>query len=514
VILNLEKTLNIIIKRLGIILCVGSFLSFLGIASARAQDSAWSEPYRLSSDAGKASEASLVADQYGFVHCFWIETLYENQRSIIQYARFDGATWSDRNDIFVGRGDIEDMSVAIDQDGILHIVWSEGLTGPVYYSRAPANDAQSTRSWIEPIRLDIPAGILRLQIDTKGIFHLLYINRGNEVGVYYVRSEDHGMTWSEPVWLDPDIPFDHSPANLNFELDDRDGLHAVWNYLALDRDVPNINTIRYIHSLDDGASWSLPFTIDQNVEGIDYDLQFADPRMIVQGQTVHIIWAAGSLPYRHHRFSTDAGQTWSVSTQIFGELHGQAGDGLTVDSDGRVHFFGQIRYPLGIYHAYWDRNQWTSPSLVYFIAQGDFLEGIGDRIHAHATIPIVRAGNQLVLTFTDGPADPNRRLFAMVSTLDDVLPIDLVPTPVPSSTPVPEPSPTTMLPSAMPTLTATRTFFDTTKPVSQTPRPDSAIWVALLPNLLLFGVIVSWSFYKIKIQKPHNKGRSKNEDFQ
>ena len=58
-------------------------------------------PYRLSSEAGKASEASLVADQYGYVHCFWTETLFENQHTIIQYARFDGGTWSAPNDIYI-----------------------------------------------------------------------------------------------------------------------------------------------------------------------------------------------------------------------------------------------------------------------------------------------------------------------------------------------------------------------------------------------------------------------------
>jgi hypothetical protein len=151
--------------------------------------------------------------------------------------------------------------------------------------------------------------------------------------------------------------------------------------------------------------------IDQYVQESDHNLTAASPVMIVQGQTVHVIWAAGSQAYRHHRFSTDAGQTWSAPRQIFGELQGQAFDGLAVDGAGRVHFFGQIRYPLGIYHAYWDQTQWTPPSWIYLIAQEG--EEIGDRIHAHHTHPVVRAGNQLVLTFADPPADPNRRLFEM-----------------------------------------------------------------------------------------------------
>jgi hypothetical protein len=233
--------------------------------------------------------------------------------------------------------------------------------------------------------------------------------------------------------------------------------------------------------------------IDQVDKESNHNLTTASPRMIVQGQTVHVIWAAGELPHRYHRFSTDAGQTWSAPKQIFGELHGQAFDGLAVDRAGRVHFFGQIRYPIGIYHAYWDQNQWTPPSLIYLIAQEDSEEGIGNRIHAHDTHPVLRAGNQLVLTFADGPADPNRRLFAMHRTLDDISPLEPVSTPVPTATPLPEPTPTPGPPTPMPTMTATAPVFDraAAQPVGRVPKPDLVIWVALVPNLLLFAGIVA-----------------------
>src|SRR5688572_27182028 len=75
-------------QRVGIVLCAVSLLSLLWIASApaQAQSGGWSEVYRLSSDAGTASEASLATDPYGFVHSFWTETLFADGRRIIQYA--------------------------------------------------------------------------------------------------------------------------------------------------------------------------------------------------------------------------------------------------------------------------------------------------------------------------------------------------------------------------------------------------------------------------------------------
>jgi hypothetical protein len=232
--------------------------------------------------------------------------------------------------------------------------------------------------------------------------------------------------------------------------------------------------------------------IDQYVQEIDHNLTTAGPKMIVQGRTVHVIWAAGDLPYRHHRFSTDAGQTWSAPRRIFGELHGQAFDGLAVDGAGRVHFLGQIRYPQGIYHAYWDGAQWTPPSLIYLISQDGSAEGIGDRVHAHHTHPVVRAGNQLVLTFGDGPADPNRRLFAMHRTLGDISPLEALPTPMIIGTSMPLPSPTPAPATPMPTPMPTALLFDrlSAQPPADVPGPDLAIRVALVPALLLLGATI------------------------
>jgi hypothetical protein len=212
--------------------------------------------------------------------------------------------------------------------------------------------------------------------------------------------------------------------------------------------------------------------------------------MIVRGQTVHVIWAAGSLPYRNYRFSTDAGFTWSVPVQILGELHGQAGDGLAIDGAGRVHFFGQIRYPLAIYHAYWDLSRWSLPELVYLVAVEGSEEGFGDRVHAHNTYPVVRAGNQLVLTFADGPADPNRRLFVMYRTLDDIPPLENMPTPDPTATPVPMSSPTRGQPTPTPmrTPTAPSVESEEVQLLEQAPAPDYAIRMALIPTLLVLGV--------------------------
>ena len=466
-------------------------LSIFWIAPARAQvnGGGWSEPYRLSSDAGKASEGYLVADQFGYVHCFWTEILFDNQNTIIKYARFDGTTWTKPNDIYLTGGEIKNVSPVVDQQGILHIAWSE--SGLAYYSYAPATNALSAQNWAKPLLINVPARPVYLRIDSKGIFHIMYINQTEEAGVYYIRSEDEGITWSEPVWLDPDIPPGVVPDSLNFELDENGGLHAAWFYGPRElRARPD--WVRYTHSLDGGHTWSTLQTIDKYIEGTDHNLTNASPIMSVVGETVHIIWAAGDLPYRHHSFSTDAGVTWTAPVRIFGELHGQAFDGFTVDRSGRVHFLAQIRYPMGIYHAYWEHGRWSKPSLVYLISFEDSEDGFGDRVHAHHTLPVIRAGNQLVLTFADGPADPNRRLFVTYRILDDILPLENMPMPDPTAVPVSTTGPTPGQPTPIPEQTTTTPLLESeeVEPVGRIPAPDLAIRVALIPTLLILGIAV------------------------
>jgi hypothetical protein len=496
---EIVRALDVNKRRIGITLLAIWLLSIFRIAPAQAQgQGGWSEPYRLSSNEGVASEGYLVADQYGYVHCFWTETLPENQGVIIKYARFDGTTWTKPNDIAVRPEEIKNISPVVDQQGTLHIVWSEGLfQNRAYYSYASANNTLSAQNWAKPLLINVPARPVYLRVDSKGVFHILYINQTAESGVYYIRSEDRGITWSEPVWLDPDIPTGYIPDSLNFELDGNDGLHAAWWYGALDRTL-RPDWVRYVHSLDGGKTWSAPVMIDQVIEENEHFLNSASPKMIVQGKNVHVIWAAGDLPYRYYSFSTDSGRTWSNPVQIFGELQGQAFDGMAVDRAGRVHFFGQVRYPIGIYHAYLDETQWTKPSLVYLISAGDTEEGIGNRVHAHFTLPVIRAGNQLVLTFTDGPADPNRRLFTMHSTMDDLLPLESMPTPVPTATSIPMFSPilTPGEPTFVPTQAAMRPSLESAEgqPLEHVPAPDLPIRLALVPTLLILmgTMIIRW----------------------
>jgi hypothetical protein len=291
------------------------------------------------------------------------------------------------------------------------------------------------------------------------------------------------------------------PADIQFQIDENDVLHIAWYYFSLD--FSGADWVRYTRSVDGGVSWSTPFTIDKKdppgTSATEKDLSEATPRMIATGGTVHLIWAAGDQNfYRYHRFSNNSGETWSRPARVFGNLNGQAGDGFTVDGAGRVHFFSQIRFPRGIYHMIWDRGEWSIPSLVYLISVSSD-DPIGSRVHAHRTYPAVRAGNQIVLTFTDPPGTAHRRLFTMTRTLNDVeaLPVDPTPVPVPT-----EDTENEVEPLATQDPGEINTQLDPASADAPTaiPSPAASIWVS--STISLFG-LMGLAIYRIIKKQRH-----------
>ena len=144
--INLERFIKIFI---GIL-----FFTLLSLKSAEAQvqGNQWTLPQRLSSEEGDAigsgslegmSGVAMVTDEYGYMHVFWGESGFPDERMIIQHTRYDGEKWSLPIDIYSTQpGDsIGVISAAVDKGDILHLIWSEGFgRGPVYYMNAMASN--------------------------------------------------------------------------------------------------------------------------------------------------------------------------------------------------------------------------------------------------------------------------------------------------------------------------------------------------------------------------------------
>jgi hypothetical protein len=429
----------------------------------------------------------MVSDQYGFVHVFWSEVGSDGFPSI-QYSRFDGEIWSLPNDVIATspEASIIFMSPFVDNEGTMHLIWSESNVGPIFYSSAPAHNAGSAKEWSKRLVIDAPAFWGKLLVDSEGVMHILYSDfYGEEPGVFYIRSTNEGNTWSSSLWLDADISDEQAPTIISFDIDDQDGLHALWFYV--DSTTTLGQWVRYSNSVDGGNTWSLPLTIDEADESDD-ELRLPYPDFKAGEDEIHVIWAGDSQTHREHRYSLDNGQTWTPATRILGDLNGQAlGGGIDFDSQGRLHYVTQIRYPQGIYHSFWENGTWSIPSLIYFIAGGGN-ESFGDRIHAHNVRMVIRNGNQLVVTFTSSPTDPQMMLYEMHVTLDDVPEIN--PSPTPTKIPTPLPTSTPDLTTIDPTPNSSISDESDSPPIESYRPASGIIWGLVVSLAILVGFIV------------------------
>lgn len=468
---------------------LAAFLVLTSSSQAQVLDNRWRDPRLLSTPGvGITSAAEMVTDAYGRLHVFWREEDPDDAINTIQYALFDGDEWSDPIDIFVAPPQlrIESISAAIDDAGVIHLIWNEGNEGPVYYSRASVQDAQSARAWSERVVLTgVNAFSQQLQVDSRGVLHVVFINFfGDEPGVYYIRSFDGGESWSSPYWIDPDIPLQDAPNIMDFQMDEAGGLHLLWYYLNLDTADGAGDWIRYTRSLDGGGSWSPPQTIDVPDDSPD-EIRLPYPGLSVIGDTVLAVWAGNRSTQREYRYSLDRGETWSETERILGGLQGQAlGDGLVADASGRLHFFGQIRWPQGLYHATWQlETGWSEPEMIYLIAADSF-EGRNGRYHVHNVRAAILNGNQLVVTFTDEAIGP---LYVMTTRLDDVTAVPPQPTPTP---PQPTPTPTPKFIQATPTPTPSPFAGELPVTPANTIGFNESLWLGVLPAAVLLLAII------------------------
>lgn len=409
---------------------LASCLGLIGMVSlglyGQVMDPGWSEPIRLSTlapEEGESDRAQLVTGRNGDTHAVWAERLTADRRVLLRYACFDGDSWSDAVLIYQNRPgtSVGPANLTIDAADRLHLTWTEANTdftiglfpavAPIMYTRVAAADALDAEAWQEPTTINATAVLNHLEVDAQGTNHLVYSDGYSpQPGIFYLRSEDDGATWSQAVRVDLAIPAGRNPHYSQLKLDGLGGLHAVWEY----KSGWQTSAILYNHSLDSGISWATPITLDEVTSNPD-EIQYGRPLLAVHGETVHVIWAGGGFANvgRRHRYSMDRGRTWSGIDQLFGDLHAfTTSDAVVTDQSGTVHFADLLRFPQGLYHAHW-LSEWSEPTLVYMNQAGPS-EPVGDRIHMDQ-VNLAARPSQIVTTFTNEV--PPIVLYAMYTLL-------------------------------------------------------------------------------------------------
>lgn len=444
------------------------------LAWAFAPPSLWTEVSNISQSAGIPGLPASASDAEGRLHVLWAERPDpETPATALRYAVWREGRWSRPATVLVApQGKAEEPALAVVGER-LHALWT-GNNGEIFYSRAFVRDANAQNAW-RPAALVGPqlgSSTPVLVADLLGRLHGIYaVPLNEERGLYYIRSDDGGETWTSPQRI-----FDAVAARWarvlhpTLAVDEQGVIHVAWVRAPL----PGYGApegLYYAASKDEGQSWTAPFVLAEGA------FDWPQLQATYAGQ-VHVFWTELSgNRHRYHRWIE--GETWTLPARVpgFERLTGPVG--LAADGQGGLHLAALIADDVGqpaVLYTTWNGTRWGERELVRLERRlvPDALAGAALSLE----LPLGRL--DLVFRALDLEAEtPRAALFAMSRNIPPVLTL-----PAPAFAPPPTPTPT-----PGPTPTATPTPLPTVNPSPPVPSvPVLAVGPLLLPFTAVLGL--------------------------
>jgi hypothetical protein len=266
-------------------------------------------------------------------------------------------------------------------------------------------------------------------------------------GIYVTRSQDEGVTWSEPVKI-----FDAAQAgwamvdNPSLALTDNGHLHLIWTRYSLPTGEGSMG-LYYTRSDNGGQSWSTPETV------VDKPVIWSSIAAMGE-RIVHRIWqeASSGRTTLWHEQSQDSGVTWTriAPVSIFGETLGEPA--LAEDVAGRLHLLqivdrGVTGYSLQ--HWIWDGSNWAEDrNLDLGTSTASDLSNLKAAVAANGSLQVAFVGD--AVDAQTGAIQENMFFTGRQMTMPEGQPTPLPPlspTPPAAATPTVEaqPTPTEMI---------------------------------------------------------------------
>ncbi len=452
----------------GALACVAAFSLAVFICGSMVKAAgglgqAWSQPLQLSFSQNKSSWfPDTIADASGLLHVTWSGG--EEGYNVVYYRsmRSDGA-WASATDVFaqdaasLGVDAVTRPMLAMDKQGYLHMT---NRVVNIFHSMAPAAQAGDVHAWAKPGIIDNQSPEERyfsnLAIDEQGVIHIVFSENVPKpdclecTHLFYRQSKDQGQTWSPSIDISQ---INTGVAKPTILVDANGVLHVVWESGpgGLQGQVREPTTVYYSKSSDGGENWSEPLNMIRAFD-LPAGTQLRNPIMAIDGRG-QLILASLRLPDDtvYFQLSRDAGETWSSPNLLQGfwgtwSLLDSRLDGysMAVDSAGHVHMVAAGRSSpdmqmLGLYHLIWDGENWSQPYVIQQPSNNIPLwprvtVSLGNRLH---TVWAMNNDNNLKVLAGDSLS---WQIFhsSAVAEAPAVEPL-VYPTPAPTPTATPEP---------------------------------------------------------------------------
>ncbi len=486
-----------------------------------ASNSTWAQEQRVSGYTDETNPPIFALDQNQTVHAFvsqWVGDA-SPQLAIVYRQWTVQRGWTIPIDILLSPYlQARILGVFIDRAQVIHLIFYGGdqFGGAIFYSSAPASEADQVKAWSYPTLIgdnavDPSSGYL----SGDGNNTLVVVYSGNLAGsgCYFIYSNNAGMSWSEPVSISLVENNEGVPFSIQTYWGKGGFFHAVWNIV----DATGRNIAAYYDRMDvTTMRWDNPVEFAKGM-GINQGMGISNIALIEHQGTVFIFYnngipPDGVPPSQWLTTSYDNGKTWSPPFMPFPDYVGRSGEScFAVDSADDLHVFFAARVESTINEAYAARggvwysqlmqDQWSQPepiiSSLSLAGQASTPDPQKGSIGPYAIHAIISQGNHVLVTWRSDPGFANNGVWFSTAKLSSPeltaigLPTvqSVSKTAIPTKTSVPlitatsQPSPVNTMPDEYKNPAAGNSSS------SDLTRPTTPLLVGMLPVLVIIIIV-------------------------
>lgn len=335
-------------------------VAVIGIAAAvlwlpvAAQTSGWTTPQLVFEGRGTLNTPTLVADDYGQVHAFWLfqaDQLGNADTPPLQlyYTRLDRPAWPP-TDILIGQTIQLPVKAAMMRDG-LALLWGGNI-----FTWSGISPGPTARAWASPVTLQPVYPEAGLAVAPDGALWTIG-GAGGTNEIYVQRLNPDTRVWEAPRLVSDPVNVNVAPDGTRLAISADGTLHAVWAEYQLPNGWPPIG-LYYARSSDGGQTWSSP----RKIAGSNFN----QPNVLAgPDQQVYVVWTGtAGTGMKYFQESLDGGHTWADPVMVMKQLGGgsEGAPNLAVDSAGNPHMV--FSHNGCVWHVSRENNVWSDPECI------------------------------------------------------------------------------------------------------------------------------------------------------
>lgn len=284
-------------------------------------DNIWSNPINVSLS-GSSSTPSFIVDSKGNAHIFWLDEFDD-----LMYARFDGNNWSTPQPVNLP-SDIYIPKLFVGSNNQIHAFWMDD-EGNLFYRWTNSDNLSISGVWSNPVIISDGVAAFDASVDSDGTVHLAYAltieTDIRPAGIYYRKTNPNGNSWQQPIRIYTSRYFrvlDSNSANVQISLSSSNGEAHV--FLAWEN--RPLKALFFARSLNGGNDWDPPTEIVSQATRPNPTTPY-NVRIANLSEQIVVVYQDGqpglscSQTYQH---SEDDGANWSEPRRMLEEVPGCA----------------------------------------------------------------------------------------------------------------------------------------------------------------------------------------------